>query len=906
MKRSKKADDIKDSIKLKEYEKSLSNLKTEDFKGLSHKEAMKLLKKNGENSISSQKNVSAIKIFAGQFKDFLVLILLIAAGISIFMGETIEAISISTILFLNAFMGFLQEYRTEKILETLDNMVTPNSNVIREGKICSILASKIVIDDLIFVRAGDTIPADSVILKSNSLQVDESILTGESIAVDKEKDENLDDKNDLNKKNILYMGTAVVKGEAIARVVQTGMKTQMGKIADMIEKIQTKSTPLQDKLNKMGKFIIAACLMVCLLVILVGILRGEDSLSMVMTGLSLAVASVPEGLPAIVTIALAFSVKHMMKRKALIKKLRAVETLGCANVICTDKTGTITQNKMTVKKIVTENFDFDVTGYGMQKDGQILMKEEEASFSKFKFLKDLLLTATICNDSVIFTDKKEKNKWSFYGEATEAALLIAANKAGVKKSNTNFFVFDELPFDSFKKYMVVFAKNKDDEKFVFVKGAYDVISKKCKLYKEEEIVPFQKVKDVFDVKHDQLSKNGMRTIALAYKKFNHSEKPEENLIFLGLCAMIDPPRKEAKISVDICKKAGIKTIMITGDNLFTAKAIAKKVGIYKNTDLCLEGKDLDEMNEDELINSVKKTTVFARVSPKHKLKIVKILKKQGKIVAMTGDGVNDAPAIKEANIGVSMGVSGNDVTKQAADLILLDDNFSSFVAAVEEGRIIYKNIRKFMRYLLSCNLGEVLTSFFAIIIGMPVPLLPMQILLINLVTDSFPAMALALEPKEEKTMNSPPRSVRETLFSKGLLFTIVLRGFLIAITTIMVFTFTLKNTLSIDLARTATFLTLVSLQLIHVFECKSETKSIFKINYLNNKRLILAVFVSFSIAISSIWVSPFNKFIKNYPLSLKQTVMILIFTLIVPIINAIILTIKDLIKFKDEFEEYVF
>ncbi len=896
-----KKEKTKKEKKLASYE--MPSIVNSSFNGLNFKEAKKILKKQGENTIKSQNNISAVKIFAGQFKDFLVLILLVATIISIFMGELIEAVSISTILFLNAIMGFIQEYKTEKTLEALDEMVTPNACVIRDGKMFNIPANKLVEKDIIFVKMGDTVPADAVILKSNNLEVDESILTGESVAVTKEKDDGLNEENELNKKNIVYMGTAVVKGQCVAKIVATGLKTQMGKIADMLEKIKKEQTPLQKKLSQMGKIMVFGCLLVCFTVIFIGILRGEEVLEMVMVGLSLAVASVPEGLPAIVTIALAFAVKHMIKRKALVRKLHAVETLGCANVICTDKTGTITQNNMTVKNIVTANFNFNVTGQGLKKEGNISLNNKTVILNKFPFLEKILTTAVVCNSSLIFTSKKDENSFEFSGEPLEAALLVAASKAEISKKDVEFKVFDEIPFNSSKKFMTVFAKSEEGENFVFVKGAYDIISKRCEFYEEEELVSFKEVKEIFNEKHKIFSKCGMRVIAFAYKKLNDFKTAEQGLTFLGLCAMMDPPRKEAKNSVRLCKHAGIKTVMITGDNKFTARAIAKEVGIFKEGDYCLEGKEVEEMEEAELRQIVKKTTVFARVSPKHKLKIVRAFKKNGNVVAMTGDGVNDAPAIKEADIGVSMGKTGSEVTKEAADIVLLDDDFSTLVAAVEEGRTIYNNIRKFMRYLLSCNLGEVLTSLFAILMGMPIPLLPMQILLINLVTDCLPAIALGLEPKEKKIMEKPPRKTEENIFSKGLMFTIVVRGFLIALTTLTVFTVIFKLTLSIDLSRSATFLTLVSLQLIHVFECKSETKSIFKINHLNNKKLLFAVLISFVIAISAVWVSPFNKIIKNYPLNFNHTLIVIFFTVLVPFINAIILNFKNYVRRKRRYEK---
>lgn len=874
------------------------------IRGISSEKAMNRLKKEGENKLISQKKVSAAKIFAGQFKDFLVLILLVGMLISVFMGEIFEAISISIILFLSAVMGFIQEYKTEKTLEALENMVAPSAKVFRDGKLCKISANLIVRGDEIVVEAGDSVPADAILLESDKIEVDESILTGESTSVVKEAGEFRKKSGEISKDNILYMGTLVFKGRGIARVIKTGMNTQIGKIAGMIDNVEAEQTPLQKRLAQIGKFIIAGCLLVSAIVILAGILRGEDPFNMIITGLSVAVASVPEGLPAIVTIALALAVKRMVKRKALVRKLHAVETLGCANVICTDKTGTITKNKMTVKRVITADGDFKVGGDEAKNDGGFIFGGEKICVSDYLNLELLIETSVVCNSSHITMKNLNsgKNEWKGVGEPTEIALLMMAKKGNITKDTlkTKYNIYDVIPFDSSRKYMSVFAKDSYGKKYVFVKGAYDVISDKCVRYRGKNgVESFSKARSFFDGKNEEWAKSGMRVLAFAYKEISESDN-DNNLVFLGLTAMHDPPRKEAKSAVMTCRYAGIKTIMITGDHKFTAISIAKQVGIYRNGDVCIEGKELDNMSDSALKEIIKKTTVFSRVSPSHKLRIVKALKKQGNIVAMTGDGVNDAPAIKEANIGVSMGESGSDVAKQSADLILLNDNFATLVAAVEEGRIIYENIRKFMRYLLSCNMGEVLTTLFAMLIGMPIPLMPMQILLINLVTDGLPAIALGLEPGDKSIMKQKPRNVNESIFSRGLVFTIFVRGMLIAFTSLTVFTIMLKMTGSLTISRTAIFLTLVGLQLIHVFECKSESKSIFKINHLKNKKLILATIISLTIAISAIWIEPLNKIIKNCPLNINQTFIVLIFILFVPIVNAIIMNFRTKTKNMNE------
>lgn len=867
--------------------------------GLSLKVVEKRLKQDGENCLVSQSNVSAMKIFAGQFKDFLVLVLLVSTLISIFMGEITEAIVIASILFLNALMGFLQEFKTEKTLEALDNMVSPSATVLREGKLVKVSANLLVRGDIVFLKSGNSVPADCVVLQANRFEVDESILTGESVAVEK-KETNSPNGNG----NMVFMGTSVLKGMAKVRVVETGMATQMGKISAMISNVQKEQTPIQKRLSQMGAIIVFGCLSAAFFVVLIGILRGEQVFDMVVTGLSLAVASVPEGLPAIVTIALSFAVKHMVKRKALVRKLHAVETLGCANLICTDKTGTITQNKMTVKKIVVANDEFDVEGDGFSIEGGLLLNNKKFKLQHKTVLENIIYSFVLCNGANLFVDESSNVVRSVVGEPTEVALLVAAAKLKVFKNNllnSTFEPYNEVPFDSNRKYMAVFAKLKANEsrKFVFVKGAYDVVLKKCSKceIKSGEFVSFSQVKHFFDLKNEEFAKEGMRVLSFAYGETSNGElNCESGLTFLGLAAMFDPPREQAKAAVAVCRRAGIRTVMITGDQKLTAIAIAKQVGIYRASDRCVQGNELDSISDDELKKMVNGVTIFARVSPQHKLKIVKAFKSGGNVVAMTGDGVNDAPAIKEANIGVAMGKNGSDVAKQAADLVLLDDNFATLVSAIEEGRIIYSNMRKFIRYLLSCNFGEVLTSLFAMIIGMPVPLLPMQILLINLVTDGLPAIALGLEPAEPGAMDSAPRSIKETLFSNGLISKIIVRGVLMALATLTVFTTIFKATLSIELARTATFLALIGLQLVHVFECKSEKKSIFRINYFNNRKLLLAVAVSLTLTIVSVWFVPVGKVLKNYPLTFKQLGVVAFFTLIVPVVNGLVCEIRNFLK----------
>ncbi len=839
-------------------------------KGLSSYEAQELIKKNGKNELKNKKKVHPAKIFANQYKDILTIILLISTAISIVLGEYVEAIAIAVIVLLNGIMGFVQEYKTEKTLESLKKMSAPTARVYRDGKLINISADMVVVGDVISLKSGDRVSADCIVLESNSMMSDESILTGESAEVSKQVCTK-DNKNySLNRKDMVYMGTIITKGHGEAIVVNTGMKTQMGAIADLLDNIETEQTQLQKKLQQLGKYIAIGCLLICAVVSVTGILRGENILDMLLMGISLAVSAVPEGLPAIVTISLALAVGRMVKQKSLVRKLHAVETLGCTNVICSDKTGTLTQNKMTVTKIVTLNNDIDI----------INNKKIQYSETENKLIK----CAILCNNSVL-----ENNSFS---EATELALInmaktLKVNIKDVLRENKRLY---ENPFDSKKKYMSVVVKEITNKNVMYVKGAIDVVLDKCKYINQNdnEILITQEYKNQILLKNETMANNALRVLALAYKKVDSNNyKNEEDLVFLGLIGIIDPPRKEAIEAIKVCQRAGIKTVMITGDHKLTACAIAKQIGIYKRGDLVLEGKEIEKMTDDYLTSIVNKVTVFARVSPTHKLRIVKAFQNNSNVVAMTGDGVNDAPAIKRADIGVSMG-SGTDVTKQASDVVLLDDNFATLTNAVKEGRIIYSNIRKFIRYLLSCNIGEVVTMFLSMIMGMPIILLPIQILLINLVTDGLPAIALGLEKGEKNIMEQAPRDKNSSIFSDGLLCKIIFRGIFIGLATLASFVTILRMTNDITTARTSAYFTLITTQLINVFECKSENKTIFSINIFSNKKLLLASLCSVIVLLLTIYITPLQFIFNTVSLS-REVILISLSYCIIPTITSFIL-----------------
>lgn len=864
--------------------------------GLSEKEALSRLRKHGENVLSSDKKVRPLKIFAGQFKDFMIMVLLASTVLSVIMGETFEAITIIAIVLLNALLGFIQEYKTEKTLLALKGFSPQTSKVIRDGEVRVIESSYLVPDDLVLIEAGDRIPADCKIINEYGLSCDESILTGESVAVEKTKDD------------MAYMGTVALRGRGEAVITATGMKTKMGDIAGMLKEIEQEATPLQKKLDKLGKTISLICLGVCAVVMLIGVVRGENWMDMILTGISLAVAAVPEGLPAIVTICLALAVNRILKKNALIKKLHAVETLGCTNVICSDKTGTLTENKMTVRTLITAEHRFEISGNGYEKKGEFTLNGERVHLPDFSDAMTAVKISVLCNNAILKTSPNDfaqrnrrkndmKGSFELIGEPTENALLVMCAKTlvdpnEIKKENP---IINEIPFDSKRKCMSV-AVNDRGGVCVYTKGAFDVVVEKCSHYlKNGEIVALTpKVrKELFEL-NDALASEALRVIAFAFRSTpQFSEKTAEtDMVFAGMCGMIDPPRKEATTAVSKCRRAGIKPVMITGDHKLTALAIARELKIYTEGDRVITGKELDRMSDAQLENAVADVSVFARVSPNHKLRIVRAFKKRNCIVAMTGDGVNDAPAIKEADIGVAMGVNGTDVTKETASVVLLDDNFATIVTAVEEGRTIYSNIRKFIRYLLSCNIGEVVTMFVGMLMGFPVVLLPMHILLINLVTDSLPALALGVDPPDKNTMNVPPRKKDDTLFSEGLAGKIVFRGILIGLTTLAVYVGFLNSGNSLEVARTAAFVTLVATQLIHVFECKSERLPLYKINIFNNLKLIGSVIISAGVVLASLYVPFLRTIFQTQPLSLVQLLVVVASSLVVPIISGIFMGIK--------------
>ncbi|MGN0579919.1 MAG: cation-translocating P-type ATPase [Ruminococcus sp.] len=875
--------------------------------GLTEKEAAKRLKEEGENILSEGKRPGAVKIFIGQFKDVMVMILLAATVISVFLGEITDAVTIILIVLLNAVLGFIQEFRTEHTLEALKSMTAPTARCRRDGKLKEIEASRLVREDVIELEAGDRIPADCVVLKASGFYADESILTGESTAVQKNVENTSDTDNSLNKRNIVYCGTSAVKGNCTARVIATGKSTQMGKISELLTDIEKEMTPLQKRLAELGKVVALICIGVCIAVFTAGIIRGEDTFEMLMTGITIAIAAIPEGLPATVTIALALAVSRMMKMNALVNKLHSVETLGCASVICSDKTGTITENKMTVTEAFSGGLPYYFSGMGYRAEGEVTKGIDNASINPVteKALSELMKCSVLCSTATIKTDKelrrrnrgaiKSSGEWQTSGDPTEIALLIAAAKIGVTAetlSSSNRRI-EEYPFDSETRFMAVLVQT-EASKRMYLKGAEEVIIPRCSRYMDEKgsIVPLTaSMKKLISNQASDMSCRALRVLAMAYCDTDSLEPGRGDLVFLGFMGMIDPPREEAKTAIRKCAAASVRTVMITGDHKNTAVAVAKKAGLLKGG-LAMTGSELDKLSDEELDRVIGKYTVFARGEPVHKLRIVRSFKRRGEIVTMTGDGVNDAPAIKEADVGVAMGMTGTDVTKQAADVILLDDNLATLVNAVEQGRCVYANIRKFVRYLLSCNIGEVLTMFLGIIMGMPIILLPVQLLLVNLVTDGLPAIALGLEPPDSDIMSRPPRKSTDGFFSGGLMTKIAFRGILIGLSTLASFSMIMRMGGSVEAGRTAALITLVMSQLIHVFECKSETKTLFKINPFSNLKLVFAAAVSFAVLMAAVTVPQLSAVFSTVMLTSDQLLAAFGLSAAVPIISSLIKSIK--------------
>lgn len=880
---------------------TLQSQQTNPAKGLTWEEAGSRLEKVGPNELSEGKTISPLTLFLNQFKDFMVLVLMGATLISGLLGEYLDAVTIIAIILMNGILGFIQEFRAERSLRALKELSAPSANVLRDGVVTHIPAKDLTPGDIIILESGDRIPADIRWLTTNSIYVEESALTGESVPVSKHTDLLSGAEVPLgDQRNLGFMGTLVTQGTGRGIVIRTGMDTEMGKIADLIQGTEEMETPLQHRLEQLGKYLIVVAIGLTIMVVVAGILHGQPSYAMFLAGVSLAVAAIPEGLPAIVTIALALGVQRMIKRKAIVRKLPSVETLGCASVICSDKTGTLTQNKMTVTHLWLGGGLLEVTGDGYAPQGDIVAAGgRPADIRRDQMLRRLLQVSALCNNASLHEQepegKKKKGKdehataWQIKGDPTEGALVVLAAKAGLSQSSLEglYRRVAEFPFDSDRKRMSVLLEHQGG-RLVFSKGAPDVLLSQCSyMLWDDKVIPFTNtLRQKVMAANEGMARSALRVLGFAYREVKTSERcetaeqAENGLIFVGLTGMIDPPRKEVRDAIATCKKAGIRTIMITGDHQTTAEAIAKQLGMLPNTGLALNGAQLNALTDEQLDAKIDDIYVYARVSPEHKLRIVKSLQRRGHVVAMTGDGVNDAPAIKASDIGISMGINGTDVSKEASALILSDDNFATIVAAIEEGRGIYENIRKFIRYLLASNVGEILTMFIAMMMGMPLPLVPIQILWVNLVTDGLPAMALGVDQAEKDLMQHKPRAAKENIFARRLGWKIISRGFAIGVCTLGAFWLTLQagpegDAATLVKAQTVAFATLVMAQLIHVFDCRS-SRSIFQRNPLQNIYLVLAVLSSLIMMLAVLYIESLQPIFKTVPLHLQDWILVLV------------------------------
>jgi len=869
-----------------------------DLKGLTEKEASKRLKDYGPNELREILHISPLKILLRQVKkNFIVYLLFAAMIISIFVGKSITGYTIACVIILVVGMGFFQEYKAEKAVAALKRMIVPSSIVIREGKEIEILSKDIVPGDILILRTGEKIPADCVVLEAKELRVDESVLTGES-----QETKKIQAKKDkrYTPENQIFMGTVIVAGRCMAKVLHTGMNTNFGKIAKMISSTE-KELPLQKKVNGIAKYMVFIALSVSFLTGLVMVLRNlpvsyDLFIEVLIVVIALSVSAFPEGFPVVLMSSLASGAYKMAKKNAIVNRMSIIETLGETTVICSDKTGTITKGQMTVKTIFCDNNAFKVSGAGYETEGDFLLNDKKIDVKKNDSLNLILKAGVLCNDSKIERKGTDK-EYLIKGTPTEAALLVAAAKANIFKEDLKASRKEEIPFNSERKMMSVLCKE-EKQTNVYVKGAFEILIKKCKFIQRETGVfkLLERDKNKIIEINRELNSNSLRTIAVAYKKFDSKDKTpfEDELTFLGLFGMEDPPREEVKDALNLCSIAGIKVKMITGDNKETAIAIAKQINLNKGE--IVEGEDLDKLTDAELVKLVGGVVIFARVRPEHKLRIVKALKESGEIVTMTGDGVNDAPALKEAHIGVAMGIGGTDVTREVADLTLKDDNFATIVLAVKEGRTIFNNIRKFVTYQLSCSYAELSVIFLGILLGLPLPLLALQILFMNLVTDNLPAITLGFNRSSKDVMEEKPRK-NSMILNKQLIHLIIIAGTIMGFVALGVFYFTL-NILGQDIAiaRGTALMTLVFFEIANAFNFRSFRKKTLTRSPFTNIYLVYASAISI-IATFVIIYSPLNSVFGVAAIRLYDVLLALFASLIVVIVFDVLkLKRKDLNK----------
>ncbi len=854
--------------------------------GLTQEEAQRRLAQFGPNELTTKKGVSAWAIFLQQFKSVIIIMLLGAIVLSLALGEVADSIVILVIVVFCAVLGFIQEYRADRALEALKQMTAPTVSVVRDGQEEEIAAQALVPGDVILLKTGDHVSGDARLLEAVNLKTEEAPLTGESLAVEKVTEPISGEMVVGDRKNMVYTGTTVVYGRGRAVVTSTGMDTEFGQIAAMLQEVEEKKTPLQINLDRLGKWLVIAISSLIVPLALVGIMRGHEILEMLVWGVALAVAAVPSSLPAVVVIALAIGLGRMAKRHALVRRLTAVETLGCTTVICSDKTGTLTQDQMTVRKIYTNGQIIDVTGVGYEPRGEFYINGRVIEPQQDVHLQTLLRINALCNDTRLVSID---GSYYIKGDPTEGALIVAAAKSDLwqDKLSAQFPRVDEVPFSSERKRMTT-IHDTPWGKQAYTKGAPEVILDCCDrvlMDGQEKELSENEMGSILKIGH-QMADNALRVLAMAYKPLvsiaEGAQDAESNMVFVGLVGMIDPPREEVKEAIQLCERAGIKSVMITGDHKLTAAAVAKEVGLLKEG-IAISGDKLDELSDDDFENMVERLEVYARVSPAHKLRVVEALTKKGHVVAMTGDGVNDAPALKRADIGIAMGITGTDVSKEVADMVLADDNFSSIVAAVDEGRGIFDNIKKFLVFILSCNLAELILMAVAILagplLGLPygaLPLIAIQILYVNLATDGLPAIALSLTPKERDVMERPPRRRGEGIFTRITLGYIGGIGLWKGVVVLASFMLALSWGSSIVEAQGFTFVTLILLELANAFNCLNIRHSLFKVGPFTNRWLVLAVCWEILLLCLIVYVPFLQNLFHTYNFSLGEWITSLV------------------------------
>lgn len=854
--------------------------------GLDEEEARRRLEEYGPNEIREERRVTPLQLFLGQFKSILVIILIASALVSSYISMTkgepyTDTYVIMAIVVINAILGFFQEYRAEKAVEALKRMVTPKVAVVREGHERLVDSREIVPGDIIILEAGNRVPADGRLLEVHSLQVDEAPLTGESTPIQKKVSILAEEVPVPDRSNMVYMGTLITGGRGIAIVTSTGMETEFGRIAEMVQTIEVGEPPLKRKMEKMGRQLAAISIILCIWVFLIGLfIHWLDFETLFMTSVSLAVSAIPEGLPAVLTITLAFGVSRMAREKAIVRRLASVETLGSTTVICSDKTGTLTKNEMTVRRIALQGRIIEVTGAGYSPKGAFLHDGVPIDPLEDPDLELFLRIGVLCSDAHLYHGEEG---WAIFGDPTEGALVVAAAKAGLWKEELEkeYPRVDEIPFDSIRKKMTTIHETSKKSRVAYVKGAPEVIVERCTYIvvdgSRRRLTEGDKRWILSTTR--EMASDALRVLAMAYKELPHhleeftAEEVESGLIFVGLVGMIDPPRDEVPYAINLCRLAGIKPIMVTGDHRLTAVAIAKQIGMLgRDEEAVLTGGELDEMSDEELDNMIERISVFARVSPEHKVRIAQSLKRLGHIVAMTGDGVNDAPALKAANIGVAMGIKGTDVTKEAADMILEDDNFATIVKAVESGRHIYDNITKYIRLMLTANFDEFIEITVCTLLGLPLPFLPIHVLWVNLVTDGLPAVALSVDPKDPEIMRYPPREPEEGLLSRFWGF-IIFAATLDFLSDFAPFLYIYTITRDPVLARTVAFTSIVFFEFFLAYQCRSETHHIFALGrrgWTENKMLFLSVAISIAIQLLILYWPPLQAVFHVKPLTPLQ------------------------------------